>query len=421
MGRGLVVCFMLVVPTTLMGQRSDALGNGVRPYVRVGTQGVVLAHVRIIDGTGSAASTDRNIYLTDGKITAISQGMDELPRDGTTILDLRGYSVMPGIVGMHNHLHYVAFPNLTADYSFAQPPISVLMSYSAPLLYLANGVTTMRTVGSIEPMTEVRLKQAIEQGLVPGPHLDVTGPFLDGPGATPPQFQQLSGPKDARETVGYWADRGVTSFKAYAHITRAELRAVVEEAHKRGLKVAGHLCSVTYAEAAEIGIDSLEHGFFANTEDDPGKIADTCSESRGDYTLEHMSADSVEAKRLIGLLISHHVAITSTLPSTAASSLGGGSLPDGRPWVQPAALEAMSPAARDAYLYWRNRPAKNHDAIARLLRRDMDLERAFVAAGGLLLAGADPVGLSGLVPGFADHVRSSSWRRQASRQSRRFG
>ena len=272
MGRALVVCSMLLVPTTLMAQRSAALGNAVRPYVRVGTPSVVLAHVRIIDGTGGAAGADQNIYLTDGKITAISPGMDERPRDGTTILDLRGYSVMPGIVGMHNHLHYVAFPNLAADYSFAQSPISVVMSYSAPLLYLANGVTTMRTVGSIEPVTEVRLKQAIEQGLVPGPHLDVTGPFLDGPGAAPAQFQQLSGPKDARETVAYWADRGVTSFKVYAHITRAELRAVVEEAHKRGLKVAGHLCSVTYAEAAEIGIDSLEHGFFANTEDIRGRL-----------------------------------------------------------------------------------------------------------------------------------------------------
>jgi hypothetical protein len=309
---------------------------------------------------------------------------------------------MPGIVGMHNHLYYLALPNLAADYSFDHPPLFVQMSYSAPRLYLANGITTMRTTGSIEPETELRLKQAIEQGLIPGPHLDVTGPYLDGPGASIPQIQQLRGPTDARETVAYWADRGVTSFKAYAHITRAELRAVVEEAHKRGVKVAGHLCSVTYAEAAEIGIDSLEHGFLVNTENDPGKTADTCSDSGNDYTLEHMSPDSAEGKRLIALLVSHHVAITSTLPSTAASAVGGGALPDGRPWLQPAALEAMSPAARDFYLYWRNRPTTNRNASALRLRRDIKLQRAFVAAGGLLLAGADPNGVNGLVPGFAD-------------------
>jgi imidazolonepropionase-like amidohydrolase len=399
----LIGCLALFAPTGLMAQRSDALDDAVQPFVRVAAHKVVLAHVQLIDGTGSAASADRNVYLTDGKITAISKGADGLPADGTTVLDLHGYSVMPGIVGMHNHLYYLALPRLAADYSFDHPALFVQMSYSAPRLYLANGITTMRTTGSIEPETDLRLKQAIELGLSPGPHLDVTGPYLDGPGSAIPQIQQLNGPKDARETVAYWADRGVTSFKAYAHITRAELRAVVEEAHKRGLKVAGHLCSITYAEAAEIGIDSLEHGFFANTENDPGKTADTCSESGGNYTLDHMNPDGAEAKRLIGLLVSHHVAITSTLPNTAASALGGGALPDGQPWAQPGALEAMSPAARDFYLYWRNRPGANRDAVALRLRRDMELERAFVAAGGLLLAGADPNGVNGLVPGFADH------------------
>src|SRR5262249_47715944 len=150
--------------------------------------------------------------------------------------------------------------------------------------------------------------------------------------------------------------RGVTSFKAYAHITRDELKAAVEEAHKRGLKVTGHLCSVTYTEAAEIGIDNLEHGFRANTEMDPGKKPDTCSDSGGDYTQDHMAPDSPEAKRLFATLIARHVAITSTLPGAAAN------LPtDVRPLLRPAVLEAMSPQAREAYLYDRNdaRPAQS--------------------------------------------------------------
>ena len=62
--------------------------------------------------------------------------------------------------------------------------------------------------------------------------------------------------------VDYWADQGATSFKAYMHITRAELRAAVEEAHRRGLKITGHLCSVTFREAADLGIDDLEHGLL---------------------------------------------------------------------------------------------------------------------------------------------------------------
>jgi imidazolonepropionase-like amidohydrolase len=384
-------------------QRVDTLGPQVRKYLKVSTPKVVLEHVQIIDGTGAPPSPDQNIYIEAGKITGISAGADQSPQDGTTILDLRGYSVMPGIVGMHNHLFYFARPNLGADGSFDRPALFLPMSFSAPRLYLANGVTTMRTTGSAEPYTDLNLKRAIEKGEIPGPHLDVTGPYLDGPGGNL-QMAELAGPEDARQTVNFWADRGVTSFKAYAHITREELSAAVKAAHKRGLKVTGHLCSVTYEEAVEIGIDNLEHGFFANTALDPDKKPDTCSASGGDYTLEHMLPGSAEADRLIATLIRHHVAVTSTLPSNAATLPGPDASVDGRPTLRSAALQSMAPAAREAYLYGRNRPVNkaNQANQALLVRRDMDLQRAFVAAGGLLLAGPDPVGINGLIPGFGD-------------------
>lgn len=385
-------------------QPADAPGPEVRKYLRVGTPRVILEHVRIIDGTGAAPVPDQNISIADGKITAISPGADEPPREGTTVLDLKGYSVMPGIVGMHEHLMYIARTNLAPDFSSDGPAVFLEMPYSAPRLYLANGVTTARTAASIEPATDVRIKEAIETGTLPGPHLDVTGPFLDGASDLASlQIRHLTGPEDARQTVAYWADRGVTSFKAYKNITRAELSAAVGEAHKRGLKVTGHLCSVTYEEAAEIGIDNLEHGFFVNTAQDPGKKPDVCSDSQGDSTLEHMLPGSAEAGRLIALLVRHHVAITSTLPGLA-SSLPSDASTDGRPPVRPAVMQAMSASAREAYLYSRNRPANKaaQASNALLLRRDMDLERAFVAAGGLLIAGADPVGNGGVIPGFGD-------------------
>lgn len=393
---------ILFYSTLANAQQLDALGPEVRKYLRVTTSKVILKHVRIIDGTGAPAIVDQNIYIDGGKIIAISAGADESPNEGATILDLQGYSVMPGIVGMHNHLFYLARPNFGTDGNFNRPALFQEMSFSAPRLYLANGVTTMRTAGSIEPYTDLKLKLAIDSGSVPGPHLDVTGPYLNGPGNSNLQVAELKGPEDARETVAYWADRGVTSFKAYAQISREELRAAVNEAHKHGLKVTGHLCSVTYEEAVEIGIDNLEHGFSANTALDPGKKPDTCSDSGGDYTLEHMMPGSEEANRLIALLISRHVAITSTLPGRASSlpvSVG-----DTRSMVPAGVLEVFSPAARDTYLYSRNRPADKsaQEKTSLLLRREMDLERAFVAAGGLLLAGSDPVGIGGLVPGFAD-------------------
>jgi hypothetical protein len=258
----------------------------------------------------------------------------------------------------------------------------------------------MRTTGSPEPYTDLKLKRAIDAGVLPGPHLDVTGPYLDGANNPNLQMPELTGPQDARETVAYWADRGVTSFKAYANITREELRAAIAEAHKRGLKVTGHLCSVTYDEAIELGIDNLEHGFSANTALDPDKVPDTCSTSGGNYTLMHMSPDSPEAGRLIASLIKHHVAITSTLPLRAATVAREAS--DTGPPLRPEVLQAMSPSARQAYVSWRDQPRPPQSETAARLRREMDLERAFVAAGGLLLAGPDPVGLSGNLPGFGD-------------------
>jgi hypothetical protein len=254
----------------------------------------------------------------------------------------------------------------------------------------------------MSPYADLNLKRAIERGALPGPHIDVTGPYLQGVNANGAlQLPQLSSPEDARQTVAFWAERGATSFKAYQNITRDELRAAIEEAHKRGLKVTGHLCSVTYPEAIALGIDNLEHGFSANTEHDPDKKPDVCSASGGDFTLEHMEPGGPEARQLISLLVLHHVALTSTLPLRAASVPGIGNLADGQP-LRAEVRDAMSRELRDAFDYWYAHPSPTRSKTAMLLRREMELEREFVAAGGLLLAGPDPVGLNGLVPGFSD-------------------
>jgi hypothetical protein len=257
----------------------------------------------------------------------------------------------------------------------------------------------MRTTGSPEPATDVKLKHAIDSGVLPGPHLDVSGPYLDGPGGNL-QMPTLSGPADARETVAFWANRGVTSFKAYANITREELRAAVAEAHKHGFKVTGHLCSVTYPEAIEAGIDNLEHGFSANSALDPEKKPDICPTSGGDYTLLHMSPGSPEANQLFALLIQHHVAITSTLPLGAAGVARLAS--DTGPPLRAEVWQAMAPSVQRAYVSWRDGAKPPQSTAPARLRREMELERAFVAAGGLLLAGPDPVGLGGNLPGFGD-------------------
>jgi imidazolonepropionase-like amidohydrolase len=390
-----VLVFVLV--SVLLHAQQATLSKTVQKYVRVNSPKIILEHVRVIDGTGKPAVDDQNIVIEGGKIAAVQAGADVPAAAGTTVLDLHGYSVVPGIVGMHNHLFYVARPNFDAEWK-SEPPVMVpQMSFSAPRLYLAGGVTTMRTTGSVETYTDLNLKREIDRGELPGPHMDVTGPYLEGAHSYFLQMHELSSADEARQFVDYWADRGVTSFKAYMNITRAELKAAIEEAHKRGIKVTGHLCSVTYKEAAELGIDDLEHGFFVNTQLDPGKKPDECTESMGDATLAKMDPNGPEAKDLIETLVKHHVAITSTLPVFEGDIAG-------RPPLRPAVLEAMSPSAREAYLYIRNRPADKPSRRdgAMLFKRDMELERAFVTGGGLLIAGLDPTGNGGVVPGFGD-------------------
>ena len=387
--------FLLLLP---LSPQTPELSKIVKEFVRSDTPRIVLTHVRVIDGTGAPAADDQNVVIERGKILAVQKGADVAAAAGTTVLDLRGYTVIPGIVGMHNHLFYIARPNLDSQWKYAQPVLVPQMTFSAPRLYLAEGVTTMRTTGSVEPYADLNLKSDIDAGKLPGPHLDVTGPYLEGAESYFLQMPHLTSPDDARQLVEYWADHGVTSFKAYMNITRAELKAAIDAAHKRGIKVTGHLCSVTYREAAELGIDDLEHGFFVNTQLDPGKKPDRCSDSAGEYTLEHMEPGSPEAKDLIDTLVQHRVAITSTLPVFERD--GGG-----RPPIRQQALDAMTPEAREAFFYLRQRPAARPAAKtdrAMLFKREMELERAFATAGGLLIAGPDPTGAGDVVPGFGD-------------------
>jgi imidazolonepropionase-like amidohydrolase len=369
----------------------------VQSYVRVATPRVVLTHVRVIDGAGHPAVADRNVTLDHGKITAIDAGADVPPADGVTVLDLHGASVMPGLVGMHDHLYYIARPNLDDDWN-SEPPIVVPeMMFSSTRLYLAAGVTTMRTTGAVEPYADLNVKAEIDAGKLVGPHIDVTGPYLEGASSPFIQMHRLKDANEARQIVNYWADLGVTSFKAYMHITRAELKAAIDAAHKRGLKVTGHLCSVTYDEAADLGIDNLEHGFYVNTQLDAGKQPDVCPPAVEEPTVLKMTPDSPEAKALIAKLVKRHVAITSTLPVFESST--------DRPPLRQAMLDAMSAPARDAYMLMRKRPAwapPRKLPPDTLLKRDMAMERAFVAAGGLLIAGPDPTGNGGVLPGFGD-------------------
>jgi imidazolonepropionase-like amidohydrolase len=359
----------------------------VMQYVRVLAPVVALEHVRVIDGTGAAPIDDRTIVIAHREIESIGPAAAANVPAGAKVLDLTGYTVIPGLVGMHDHLFYPS----------GRVPVYNEMAYSFPKLYLAAGVTTIRTTGSIEPYSDLELKREIDSGLIVGPKMDVTGPYLEGAGAFTPQMHQLTGPDDATRMVNYWAEEGVTSFKAYMHITPAELKAAIDAAHRHGLKITGHLCSIGFTQAADLGIDDLEHGLLVDTEFNPGKVPGVCDNSPTFATIAKLDLNSAPVQAMIKDLIARHVAMTSTLPVFETF------VPN-RPPLEPRVLDALLPQAQVDYLATRARVATSQRSAiaAEFFKKEMEFERMFVKDGGLLLAGEDPTGYGGDLAGFGD-------------------
>jgi imidazolonepropionase-like amidohydrolase len=387
----LVLACVVVALGVATGQ---TLSPQVRGFVKVDAPVVALTHVRVIDGTGAAAREDQTVVLSQGKIESLSDAASaSVPKDAQ-VLDLHGYSVMPGLVGMHDHLVYPLGNGIYGE-----------MAFSFPRLYLAGGVTTIRTTGALEPYTDLELKKQIDHGETPGPKIHVTGPYLEGPGTFALQMHQLAGPEDATKTVNYWLDEGVDSFKAYMFITPAELAAAVTAAHKRGAKVTGHLCSIGFREAAAIGIDDLEHGLLVDTEFFPWKKPGECPEKLDYEFLSKLDVQGGPVHDAIVDLVQHHVAVTSTLPVFEM-------FVQGRPTIQQRVLDALCLEARSAFLNNKVR-AGDEGAIgqryhgeaspwAAAFKKEMEFEHAFAQAGGLLLAGLDPTGMGGVIAGFGD-------------------
>ena len=391
-----IVFFLLCsvsISSLAQGPQSDR-----QQFIRVEAPVIALTHVRVIDGTGAAPLEDRTIVIADGKIASVSASAGANVPANAQILDLKGYTILPGLVGMHDHMF---FP------MGGTPPMYSNMGTSFPRLYLALGVTTIRTTGSVQPYLDLEIKKLIDSGRMIGPKMHVTAPYLEGVGSFTPVMHTLTGPDDARKLVNYWADQGATSFKAYMNITREELRAAVEEAHKRGLKVTGHLCSVGYREAAEIGIDNLEHGLLPDSEFVANKQPDKCPGAAVNASLRQLDINSDAVKETIRTLVARNVAVTSTLPvfeagaPLAPSQSGPTAIGAASAVLNPRILNVMNTDARVRYLTNRSRIAADSPSAV-LVRKSMDFERAFVAAGGLLMAGLDPTGNGGIVAGFGD-------------------
>jgi enamidase len=360
------------------------VAQGLTDFIKVNTAIVALTHVRVVDGTGAPAREDQTVLIRDGAIAAIGAAASvAVPAEATTI-DATGKTVIPGFVMVHEHLYYP-----TGGGIYGQ------LGQSFVRLYLAGGVTTMRTGGNTNGVMDLNLARAADRGEVASPAIDATAPYLNGPRAGL-QMHALSGPDDARRQVNYWAEMGASSFKAYMQITRADLGAAIEEAHKRRLKVTGHLCSVTYAEAADLGIDNLEHGFAASSDFVATKTPDVCpGQTTTQQSVAALDPASAAFTALVRKLIDRKVTLTSTLTVFET-------LTPRRPL--PPGLDVLVPELKLQFErnFQRLSQSQSQTGYAALFPKMMQLELAFVRAGGALIAGTDPTGGGGVIPGYAN-------------------
>lgn len=353
------VCVSFVTMSVILS--AEEQGPGDDQWIVVEAPVVALIDVRILDGTGRPPVDHQTIVMSEGRITGVGANDSvSIPADAQR-LEMSGRTVLPGLVMLHEHLNY-----FTGRAIWHSQPLSF------PPLYLAAGVTTIRTAGTESPQVDLNVKRRIGEGHAAGPEIHLTGPMFNGAEGDFLGDYVLSTPDEARRAVSYWADLGFTSFKVYTDIAPDVLAAVVEAAHPRGLTVAGHLASVTCREAGSLGIDTIEHAFGSCSElaeDRPEP-----SDPRVQELIQHLVAEGI-------VLVTTPMAPRQPRPSEE--------------------LDMLHPQAREIYLrdainpppWW---PTPEHE------RWQRNLEREFVAAGGRLGLGADP-GNTGIIAGYANH------------------
>lgn len=346
-------------------------------YIKYNSKAIAFTNATIIDGTGNSIKHSQTLLIEDGIFRAMDKdGEIGIPKE-VTVINLKGKTVIPGIVGMHNHLHIPQFPDV---------------GDVATKLYLASGVTTIQTCGAASPDKELELSKKIANGNQIGPDIVPSAPFITGAGGNPNMVIPRND-KQLRDTIQHWLNKGIKWFKVYRNVTPDNLKIVIDEAHKNNAKVRGHLCSVGFEEAAKWGIDGIEHGLNSMSDFRTNKEYGICGGGR-EY-MDELIIDNPKVKELQRLMIDNKVVLTSTLAIFEAS------IPN-RAYADKRTLQAMSPYLKNQYYERRKAFDEQLNDLTRnnRLNRIMQFEYQYFKLGGLLCSGVDAG--RHVLPGFGD-------------------
>ncbi|WP_420386302.1 amidohydrolase family protein [Roseivirga sp.] len=363
--------------SALSGLRATLISDSLQSYLKYKAGTIAFTEVNVIDGLGGPVRKNQTVIIENGHFSTIGDdGTIEIPSHALQV-NLRGKTMIPGLVGMHNHLHFPQFPEI---------------GEASAKLYLAAGVTTIQTCGAASAHEELKLSSRISNGQFPGPEIIPSAPFITGPGGNP----NMIIPRDEahlRDTIQYWIDKGVRWFKVYRNTKPEDLKTAIEVAHANNARVRGHLCSITFKEATEMGIDGIEHGLNSTSDFRTNKTFGQCDGGR-EY-IDELQINSEEVIALQQQMIDKGVFMTSTLSVFEASVAQ-------RAYADARALKAMSPYLKGLYEERRKAFDKEMKDETRLkrLKRMMAFEYQYFKMGGLLCSGVDAG--RHVLPGFGD-------------------
>lgn len=336
---------------------------------------IAFTHTRVIDGTGAEVKERQTVIIEDGRITNIgNDGKVKIPKDAKRI-SLRGKSLLPGWVMTHEHLFYWNLPDNVprSGHKLHNAPWieNVSQSISYPRLHLSAGVTSARTVGTFDPYADLTIRNSIDSGLLVGPDYDLSI-FVFGRDVLGYLEKDVDG---VREAVRFWVNRGFTSVKAHS-VSGGKLEAIIDEAHKMGVKVTADLGQFikNHREGIDFDIDQLEHVV-------------ALAEGSWDNAIP---LESKRAQQHMQYYIDNNVAVSMTI-----SEWDNVPAPD-------SVLELFNDRDRQRVLQDRLGPAFMADNLrdGKYLKRQQEVALAFWRQGGTITLGTDAV--------FGDHIAGYS-------------
>jgi imidazolonepropionase-like amidohydrolase len=199
------------------------------------------------------------VEVNNGRILRVGKIGDLKIPEGVKVMDNSDKYIIPGLIDTHAHL----FGGVTIRHTTCD---------MLPIFYLAAGVTTVRSPGSMDPEGDMAMRNRIDSGRFLGPRCFLSGPYIEMEPVTVAWMNPVQTPEETRLKIDQWSKQGATSVKIYAAMHGEILRAAIEHGHGHGLKVIAHVGAVTYKEAIEMGIDELFHGIIAMPDTRPKGI-----------------------------------------------------------------------------------------------------------------------------------------------------